>query len=180
FVAGPSALGYMYPSRYPLADLERHTRRFNDFAAVNDLRIAQIIDFNSFNRLDLWSRYTAEPNIDALLYIEYSRYDARAGAVQWQNGKPILSPRKMLWSGLSGADESSVTAALNSASRDPDSANGYSVVMGHVWSQTLAHVQTVVNGLGPQVRVVTPGELVRLMTRNIAGKDTFDFETGLQ
>lgn len=179
FVAGPSALGYMYPSRYPPADLERHTRRFNDFAALTDLRIAQVIDFNSFNRLDLWSRYTAEPNIDALIYIEYSRYDARAGAVQWQNGKPILSPRKMLWAGLSGADEASVTTALNSAVRDPDSSAGYSLVVVHVWSKDLTSVQTVVNGLAPTVRVVTPGELVSLMTANIAGKHTFDFEAGL-
>jgi len=180
FVAGPSALGYMYPSRYPPADLERHTRRFNDFAAFNDLRIAQIIDFNAFNRLDLWRRYTAEPNIDALIYIEYSRYDARAGANLWQQGKPILSPRKMLWSGLSGADEASVITTLNNASRDPYNASGYSIVAVHVWSQTLGNVQNVVNALAPQVRVVTPGELVRLMTANIAAKHAFDFENGLQ
>lgn len=180
FVAGPSALGYYYPSRYPTVDLEHHTRRFNDFAAVSDLRIAQIIDFNSFNRLDLWSRYTAEPNIDALIYIEYSRYDARAGALLWQNGKPILTPRKMLWNGLSGADEASVTAALNSAARDPYAANGYSLVMVHVWSKDLSSVQTVVSGLAPQVRVVTPEEMVRLMKTNIAGKHAFDFENGLQ
>jgi hypothetical protein len=179
FVAGPSALGYMYPSRYPLADLERHTRRFNDFAAWTDLRIAQVIDFSTFSRLDLWSRYTAEPNIDALIYIEYSRYDARAGALQWQNGKPILSPRKMLWAGLSGADEASVTTALNGAARDPYSSAGYSLVMVHVWSKDLTSVQTVVNGLAPAVRVVTPDELVRLMTANIAGKHAFDFEAGL-
>jgi hypothetical protein len=180
FVAGPSALGYMYPSRYPRADLERHTRRFNDFAAVSDLRIAQIIDFNSFNRLDLWSRYTTEPNIDALIYVEYSRYDARGGAVQWQNGKPIVSPRKMLWSGINGADEASVITALNGAARDPGNATGYSLVMVHVWSKTLANVRTVVNGLAAQVRVVTPGELVRLMTMNIAGQHAFDYQNGLQ
>jgi hypothetical protein len=180
FVAGPSGLGYMYPSRYPLRELERHTRRLHDFAAWNDLRIAQIIDFNSFTRFDLWSRYTAQPNLDAIIYIEYSRYDARAGALQWQNGKPILSPRKMLWSGLSGADEPSVTSALNSAARDPYSAGGYSLVMVHVWSKDLGNVQTVVNALSPQVRVVTPGELVQLMITNIAGKHSFDFENGRQ
>jgi len=30
-----------------------------------------VIDFSSFNRLDLWSRYTAEPNLDALIYVEF-------------------------------------------------------------------------------------------------------------
>jgi len=85
----------------------------------------------------------------------------------------------MLWTGLSGADEASVTAALNSAARDPYSSAGYSLVMVHVWSKDLTSVQTVINGLAPPVRVVTPGELVALMTTNIAGKHTFDFEAGL-
>ena len=95
-------------------------------------------------------------------------------------GKPILSARKMLWSGLSGADESSVTSALNSAARDPYSAAGYSLVMVHVWSKTLSNVLTVVNGLASDVRVVTPDTLVKLMKTNIANARAFDFNAGAQ
>jgi hypothetical protein len=180
FVSGPSGLGYMYPSRYPPAELDLHVQRLNQLAGYADLGLVQVLDFNAFNRLDLWGKYTAQPNLGAVIYLEYSRYDAPGGSVLWSNGKPVLSAHKMLWGGLSGADEPSVISALNVAARDPYSAAGYSLVMVHVWSKTLSNVLTVVQGLAPQVRVVTPDSLVRLMKMNIADMRSFDFADSAQ
>ena len=180
FVSGPSGLGYMYPSRYPSSELDLHVQRLNQLAGFADLGLVQVLDFNSFNRVDLWNKYTAQPNLGAVLYLEYSRYDAPGGAVLWSNGKPVLSARRLLWDGLSGADETSVINALNSAARDPYSPTGYSLVMVHVWSKTLSNVLTVVQGLAPQVRVVTPDSMVRLLRMNIADMRSFDFGSGAQ
>ncbi len=180
FVSGPSGIGYMYPSRYPAAELDLHAQRLSQLAGFADLGIVQILDFNAFNRLDLWSKYTAQPSLDAVIYLEYSRYDNPAGAVLWSNGKPVLSARKMLWGGLAGEDEATVINTLNTAARDPYRAAGYSLVVVHVWSQTLSNVLNVVNGLAPDVRVVTPDTLVRLMKTNIAGLRGFDFAGGAQ
>jgi hypothetical protein len=40
----------------------------------------------------------------------------------------------MLWDGLPKAAEASVIAELNSATRNPRSTEGYSIVLWHAWS----------------------------------------------
>lgn len=174
FVAGPSGTGYFYPSRYPSAELEAQVVRLNEFLARADLNIAQILDFDAFPRLDLWNRYLAQPALDALLYLEYSRYNRSNGAVLFSaQGKPIISARDMLWGGLQ--EEASVIAHLNSYPRDPSSPEGYTFVTVHVWSKNLSNVQTVVNGLLPDVRVVTPHEFVRLVRDHVGRRLSYGF-----
>lgn len=73
----------------------------------------------------------------------------------------------MLWDGLPGADEASVTAELNAAATDPRSAAGYSVVMWHAWSKSVNHVKTVIDNLAPHVQVVAPDTLVKMVARNV-------------
>jgi hypothetical protein len=163
FVAGPSGGGYFYPSLYPPAQLDEHTRRLNDFMQRGGLRIVQILDFNSLDRLDLWDKYTAQPGIDALFYLEYSRHDRHQGAIRWSNAKPVITPRALLWRGLKGADEETVTRQLNSAARNSSTSEGYSLVLIHAWTKGLADVQKVVAGLNPGVQVVTPDQFVKLI-----------------
>ena len=51
-----------------------------------------MLDFNSFTNAALWNKYLAQPNIDALFYLEYSKYSAPGGALYFStNGKPVLS-----------------------------------------------------------------------------------------
>jgi hypothetical protein len=163
FVAGPSGGGYLYPSMYPRAELDLHTARLATSMRRADLRVAQIIDFGSFADTDLWSAYLQRDQIDGLIYLEYSRYDTHKGEVVWARGKPVISARTMLWDGLDGADEASVTAELNAAVRDPSSTAGYSVVMWHAWSKTVDSVKNVVDNLAPHVKVVPPDTLVRMV-----------------
>jgi hypothetical protein len=166
FVVGPSGGGYMYPSRYPRTALDQHTASLARSMERADLSVVQIIDFDSFPDAGLWSTYLKRPQIDGLIYLEYSRYDAHKGEVIWANGKPVISARTMLWDGLPGADEASVIAELNNATRNPGSTEGYSVVLWHAWSKTLDDVMTVVDGLAPHVKVVPPDTLVKMVARN--------------
>ncbi|TWD72391.1 GxGYxY motif-containing protein [Kribbella amoyensis] len=166
FVVGPSGGGYVYPSRYPEAELRKHTSTLGRSMARADLSVVQIIDFDSFPDTRLWSSYLRQPEIDGLIYLEYSRYDQHKGKVVWAEGKPVVSARTMLWDGLPGADEASVTAELNAAPRDPSSTAGYSIVLWHAWSKTLDDVMTVVDGLAPHVKVIPPDTLVRMLGRN--------------
>jgi hypothetical protein len=163
WVVGPSGGGYMYPSRYPAAALEKHTASLARAMGRADLSVAQIIDFNSFENTRLWSSYLKRPEIDGLIYLEYSRYDRRKGKVVWSEDKPVISARTMLWDGLDGADEASVTAELNAATRNPRSTAGYSIVVWHAWSKSVDSVMSVVNGLAPHVKVVPPETLVRMV-----------------
>jgi len=167
FVVGPSGGGYLYPSRYPRAALDRHTASLAESMDRADLSVVQIIDFDSFEDTGLWSTYLKRPEIEGLIYLEYSRYDSLKGQVVWANDKPVISARTMLWDGLPGADEASVTAELNAAARDPRSTAGYSVVMWHAWSKSVDHVLSVVDNLAPHVKVVPPETLIRMMRRNV-------------
>jgi hypothetical protein len=66
FIAGPSGSGYFYPSMVPPTDLDLEVQRLNDLADRADMEIVQILDFNSFNRPDLWNKYLTQPNIQSL------------------------------------------------------------------------------------------------------------------
>lgn len=167
FVVGPSGNGYMYPSQYPEKELNKHVKKLNQYMGKTDLHIAQIIDFNSLENKSLWNKYTSQKNIDALFYLEYSRYDTHKGKIVWSNDKPIISAREMLWSGLAGADEKSVIESINSAPRNPESEQGYTLVLVHAWSKSLSDVKTVVEQLNSDVEVVTPEDFTSLIKENV-------------
>ena len=167
FVVGPSGGGYLYPSMFPRAALDLHTERLATAMGRADLGVVQILDFDAFDDTALWSTYLKRREIDGLIYLEYSRYDTHKGRIVWARDKPVISARTMLWDGLAGADEASVTAELNAAGRDPSTAAGYSIVLWHAWSKTVDNVKTVVDGLARHVKVVTPDALVTLVTRNV-------------
>ena len=166
WVVGPSGGGYMYPSRYPAAALDKHTASLAQAMGRSDLSVAQIIDFDAFENTRLWSSYLKRPEIDGLVYLEYSRYDGLKGKVVWSEGKPVISARTMLWEGLDGADEASVTAELNAATRNPFTTAGYSIVVWHAWSKSVDDVLTVVDGLAPHVKVIPPDTLVRMVGKH--------------
>lgn len=173
FVVGPSGGGYLYPSRYPAGALDTHIERLAGWMALADLNLVQILDAESRERLDLWDRYTAHPEIDGLFYLEYADYSAGQGRVNWSNGKPVVSPRGKLWTGLPNSDTASIIALLNAAGRDSTSPAGYSLVNVAAWDQSYSMVQEVVAGLDADVEIVTPGELVQLMTENIPHEVAF-------
>jgi hypothetical protein len=167
FVVGPSGSGYMYPSQYPAAKLQAHTARLDDYMRRADLGVVQILDFNALDKTSVWDAYTARKSIDGLIYLEYSRYDGQAGKIVWSHDKPVISARHMLWDGLSGADEASVTAAINAAPRDPSTAAGYTLVAVHAWSKGIPNIRAVTDQLDSDVRVVTPGVFTRLVAGNV-------------
>lgn len=167
FTVGPSGAGYMYPSQYPADRLRLHTSRLNGYLARTDLSVVQILDFDALDSVETWDAYTAQPTVDGLLYLEYSRYDAGGGRIVWSNGKPVISARNMLWDGLPGADETTVASAINAAPRDPTSPDGYTFVTVHAWSKSLDSIKSVVEQLAPDVRVVPPVDFTRLVAGTV-------------
>lgn len=167
FVVGPSGSGYFYPSQYPAERLRRATKTLAGYMRRTDLGVVQILDFDALDRTDVWDEYTRHDAIDGLLYLDYSRYDGGDGKIVWSHDKPVISARHMLWDGLEGADEESVTKAINAAPRDPQSADSYSLVSVHAWSKSLADIKTVIDNLDPHVRVVSPGTFTQLVTDNV-------------
>jgi hypothetical protein len=114
--------------------------------------------------MDLWDKYLAQPNIDALIYTGYG--EAPHGTIQFSaNGKPIIEQRDNLWQGLE--EEAQVISNINSRPADPHSVNGYTLVFVHAWTKDLSAIKTVIAGLHSNTRVVTPDAFVKLIKANL-------------
>ncbi|MDG2333580.1 MAG: GxGYxYP family putative glycoside hydrolase [Myxococcota bacterium] len=176
FVAGPSGGGYLYPSLFPRADLEDHVAELAEWMALADLSVVEILDFDSFTDTDLWDVYTARPEIEGLIYLEYGDHSQPAGKLVWSNAKPVLSPGIKLWQGLANSDPASILSRVNGAPRDPTSPLGYTLVIVGVWSHSLADIQGIIDGLAADVRVVAPDTLLELVSENVPHSVAIDHD----
>ena len=164
FVAGPSGSGYTYPSQMPAARLDAYLATLNTLMGAADLHICNILDQGAIGRMDLWDKYLAQPNIDALIYTGYG--EAPHGSIQFSaNGKPIIEQRDNLWQGLE--EEAQVISNINSRPADPHIADGYTLVFVHAWTKDLSAIKTVIAGLHSNIRVVTPDAFVKLISANL-------------
>jgi hypothetical protein len=171
FVAGPSGLGYMYPTDYPSKKLlAEHTAKLARTMAASGMKYVQIIDTNAADRRDLWDVYLRHPEIGGLILIDYVPYHKYAGKVSWVNGKPVASLRFSMWPDLKGCKGEEVAEKLNALPRDLGSADGYSIVCAHVWSQGLADVEKVIGRLSGDTRVVTLDVLMESLRANVGTK----------
>ncbi|MBN2653257.1 MAG: hypothetical protein JXR63_12830 [Spirochaetales bacterium] len=155
--------GYMYPSKYPAFSLQSNLLNLDNYLKKLDLSIVQIIDFNSFGNILLWKKYADLKNLQGLFYLEYSNHAMHKGAVKWISGKPVVTPRYMLWDGLDGCDNDTVVSSVNSGSRDVYSTDSYSLIVVHAWSKDMSDIQDVVSRFKSDVRVVTPEVFVQLL-----------------
>lgn len=167
FICGPSGSSYIFPSRMPSAKLNEYVEILNEFTGATGLTICNILDQGAINKMELWNKYLAQPNIDALIYTGYG--ESPHGSIQFSdNGKPIIEQRDNLWQGLE--EENTVIENINSRPANPHSKEGYTLVFVHVWTKDLSHVKTVIDGLNSNVRVVTPDVFVKLVQQNLSGK----------
>lgn len=164
FIAGPSGTGYTFPSQMPSKDLDKYVETLNTYMGKADLGISQILDQGSLNRTDLWNKYLEKQNIDALFYFGYG--ETTNGDIQWVNNKPVIAQKDVLWDGLT--DEETLIKNINSRPASPTTADGYTLVLVHCWTKSLSDIKTVVEGLNPNVEVVTPDEFVKLIKQNHA------------
>jgi hypothetical protein len=164
FVAGPSGSGYMFPSKMPAADLPPYLDRLDAFMAAADLDIVSILDRGAVGRMDLWNAYLGRPHIGAVLYFDYD-YGTKGEIAFSTQGKPVIASRDRLWGGIT--EEAELISRINARPKTPASAAGYTMVQVHVWTKKPANVLTVVKGLDPKVRVVTPAAFVALVRMNL-------------
>ncbi|MFC5648836.1 GxGYxYP domain-containing protein [Paenibacillus solisilvae] len=164
FIAGPSGTGYIFPSQMSSSDLDTYVDNLNTYMGKADLRISEILDQGALTRTDIWKKYLAKPNIDALFYFGYG--ETTHGDIQWVNNKPVIAQRDVLWDGIT--DEETLITNINSRPASPTTADGYTLVLVHCWTKSLSDIKTVVEGLSPNVEVVTPDEYVKLVKQNHA------------
>ena len=173
FITHISGLGYTYPSKWnnPAA-VEVMAKQLAQQMAKNGTRIAAVLDDRGFNA-KAEDTILSQDGIDALFYFDYSDYAGYKGAARAVNGKPIISARYRLWNGIEGCSPAEIAAAVNAASKDPESPDAYSLIVIHAWSGLDANgefveggdcmraVQQMVSLFGDNVRIVSPGEFVK-------------------
>lgn len=167
FVAGPSGNGYFFPSHMPAEALHRHCQELDRLMAAADLGLVQVIDTDALDRTDIWGAYLAQPNIDGIIYFDYAPYDKEGGRITWAHGKPVVSAAAQLWGGARNSSSDAIVARLNQAARNSHSTRGYSLVVVHAWTHTVADVVALTQRLDPAVEVVAPDEFFQRIRANL-------------
>lgn len=180
FVGPAGVPGYEYPYDQPNA--AAMTALSNQAAAgfqASQLTVAGVIN------QDAGSLANAEPilsipNVQGVLYKEYSPYDGGNGAIQWSNCKPVISFKYQLWENQTGNDPTGVAASINALPTSPlTNQNSYALVTVHVWDNwsnlnpaapgPLWAVQDTISKLNSNVKVVTADQIVQMLQANFGG-----------
>lgn len=173
FSVSPSGSGYMYPSRFPPEALNIFVQRLNEYMKNVDQKYASILDDDAFYKTGVWDKYTKQPNIEGLFYLNYKRQDDYHGRIIWSNGKPVVSCRDLLWSNLEDEDMlvKNINKRISSGQTDVKTQNAYTFVYVHAWSKDMGSIQNCVGRLkqNPKVRVVTPEMFMALIKMNVKG-----------
>jgi protein tyrosine phosphatase (PTP) superfamily phosphohydrolase (DUF442 family) len=171
FIVPPSGNGYIYPSKFDKEKLPPYINQLNNYMKQTDERYLAVIDDSSFHDTELWDQFTSKENIMGLFYLDYHKHDNYKGEIAWSKGKPIVSCRDLLWSGLE--DEEQLTKNINfrieQGQTDVKKAEAYTFVYVHVWSKDLSNVKNAISMLekNQRVRVVNPNTFMELINRNV-------------
>lgn len=173
FVSAHGA-GTLFPSQYP--DNPGLVASISQSMKLADQRVISILD-PSYATNALYP-ILDDPQVVGMMYKTYDAgYRSRDGALDWHNGKPILSVKYSLWDGIQSARE--IADALNAsphrdAIHDPAS---YSIVNVHPWStlgptgtgtgDPMSNLNQLAQWLdSTKVNVVTLEELIVTLRKN--------------
>jgi hypothetical protein len=175
-VGGPSGAGYAFPSVH--ADPTALALETAKGLQATDMRLTTIL--NTGGGLEAGDVFVKQPEIDGVIYKDFSDYNGKKGELRWTNGKPIVAFRYLLWNNGSVEDSpEGVAAAINMAPKDPKSdIASYSFVNIHAWSEwpdnpygdwAMDAAKWTVELLDDHVKVVSPEELLWHLTTNLQG-----------
>ncbi|AGK98867.1 GxGYxYP domain-containing protein [Clostridium pasteurianum] len=171
FVVSPSGNGYMYPSKFDETALNIQIKKLNTYMKNTDQKYVSILDDWALDNVNLWDKYTKQPNIHGLFYLNFSKQNDYKGKIIWSNNKPIVSCRDLLWSKLEDNDQlvNKINSYVSSGYTDVNFTDAYTFVYVHAWSKTMSDVQYVVDQLSnnSKVRIVTPDEFMQHVMENV-------------
>ncbi len=173
FVSAHGA-GTLFPSQYP--DNAGLVASISQSMKLADQRVVSILD-PAYDTNTLYP-ILDDPQVTGIMFKTYDAgYRGRDGALDWHNGKPILSVKYSLWDGIQSAREiaDEVNASTHrDGAHDPAS---YSIVNVHPWStlgptgigtgDPMSNLNQLVSWLdSTKVKVVTLEELIVHLRKN--------------
>jgi len=172
-VAGPSGVGYMFPSAWPVSDRTDFASLTFDGMRRSGMRIVNALGANDKLPADDTLSFLLDSDVvDAMFYYGWGDGYASIHGKAWQVGdKPVISGRYSLWEEGSGdmCGVTSMISKLKAMPKDPSSSQGYSVIPVHAWSHDYNDVLAVAKGLAEagNIDIVLPSELVRRYKENV-------------
>lgn len=173
-VAGPSGVGYMYPSTWQPSLLSQFNAATEEGMRAAGMSAANVLGQNDDAPMDRELRpLLASDQVKAMFYYPWGDgYSAFKGRLSWLDDKPVISGRFTLWgNGTTGEmlGVPGMIAALTAMPRTPHLPEGYSLVPVHAWSHSYDDVVEVVRALRAHggIDVVLPSELIRRVVANV-------------
>lgn len=167
FVTGAGVPGYTFAHLQP--DPAALARQAAPLLRRSDLSVVSVLNANQ-GSLRETVPLLERPEVDGVLYKQYSPYHGRRGEIFWHRGKPCLSYRFVLWEGLMEPEEvAREIGRLPALPRTEESS--YSIVNVHAWSYgrsggPLEAVRRTLGLLPPNTHVVTADQVIALLRAN--------------
>lgn len=171
FVAGPSGVGYYFPSQSPIrTELAVKTAR-----SLVPAQLQAVSLLNSGGGLEAADDVVRQSQVTGVFFKDYAPYHRYAGSVRWHAGKPIISYRFLLWEqkrsdGSLRPDWLPEGVAQAIAKLPAESIDRFSLVNVHAWSfrdsgGPMGAIRRTIDQLPPHTRVVTATEFLQLLPR---------------
>jgi hypothetical protein len=174
FVAGPSGAGYMFPSRWPLTELPAFLQRTGQWMQRMNLTLLEVLDSNFLQSFSLTLRGLLKGSGMALIEQDLQRrfvqgllpFGVRgllSGAGQDRSSWSIISGVPVYQNTGIVSSVSEAIAAIKKAVEGkprPYFLNVYVLA----WTMTPSALQQVVQQLGDEYEVVSPGTLLAMLT----------------
>jgi len=187
-VAGPSGVGYAYPTKWPAAAMQDFANLTHTGMHRAGMRVINVLGQNdeppsgrysavSFPR-DLLSPLLQDPQVHGMVYYPWGGgYSALNGQAWVIDGKPVVSGRYSLWgNGTSGemVGPAALVEQLKRLPKDPSKVDGYSLIPVNAWSHSYADILEVARGLQKAggFDVVLPSELLRRLGASMTAESS--------
>lgn len=177
FIAGPSGVGYVNATEYNRDSLNDYAAYTAGYMKATDMHYVNLLDnYTDASALDAFSKYDT---IKGGIWSVGDYYLEGGGGIYWSNDKPFVTVRETLWrdKGNDAHNEyygyaERVAQRINGYTKDYTKAEGYTVVLAHAWSiGSMDYINRFVNSLDSNVQVVTVGEMLDMISKNVKHKN---------
>ena len=183
--------GYIFPSLYDMDKLVEFGELTAEVMQRSDMHYLEILDefFDGETKPEVFEAYLRNPQIKGIMYRAGHFYIEGKGFVKWVNDKPVVSYRDALWN-LSYYDVTTerqrnrdiyrLAYRISQYPKDHTKIDGYTMVFVHAWSHLYEGIQKTADWLrenDPDVVIVTPATLMRLVEENVPRVDAAPVRT---
>jgi putative glycoside hydrolase with GxGYxYP motif len=164
-IAGPSGAGYMLPSHWPSEHLPAFLQRTGELMQSMNLSVLEVLDSGSWMSMALINQGLQQQYVEALA--RYGVQGILSGAGQAQPGWRIIGGVPVLQNlGLANTVDKAVSLVRNASMQSRHQASPLFLnVYILAWSMTPSDLKRVIQQLGSEYEVITPGRLFAMIMK---------------